>query len=97
MGVEYSPKDLLLGLVEASSNKIGSPVANILTYCYHYDPATNTHSLIVARVMQLGGLVTLLTLGGFMLVMFRHDAKQPALEANRSPLEQRPTGTKLNG
>jgi len=84
MGVEYSPKDLLLGLVEASSNKIGSPVANILTYCYHYDPATNTHSLIVARVMQLGGLVTLLNLGGFMLVMFRHDAKQPAVHANGS-------------
>jgi protein SCO1/2 len=84
MGVEYSPKDLLLGLVEASSNKIGSPVANILTYCYHYDPATNTHSLIVARVMQLGGLVTLLSLGGFMLVMFRHDAKQPAIHADGS-------------
>ena len=38
MGVEYSPKDLLLGLNEASSNRIGSPVDNILTYCYHYDP-----------------------------------------------------------
>jgi protein SCO1 len=75
MGVEYSPKDLRLGLVEASSNKIGSPVDNILTYCYHYDPQTNTHSLIVARVVQLGGAVTLLGLGGFMLVMFRQDAK----------------------
>jgi len=75
MGVEYSPKDLRLGLVEASSNKIGSPVDNILTYCYHYDPQTNTHSLIVARVVQLGGAVTLLGLGGFMLVMFRKDAQ----------------------
>ncbi len=43
MGVEYSPKDMLLGLDEASSNRIGSPVDNILTYCYHYDPTTNTH------------------------------------------------------
>jgi protein SCO1/2 len=76
MGVEYSPKDLRLGLVEASNNRIGSPVDNILTYCYHYDPGTNKHSLIVARVVQLGGLVTVLTLGGFMLVMFRHDARQ---------------------
>jgi protein SCO1/2 len=76
MGVEYSPKDIRLGLVEASNNKIGSPVDNILTYCYHYDPQTNTHSLIVARVVQLGGAVTLLGLGGFMLVMFRQDAKQ---------------------
>jgi len=63
MGVEYSPKDLLLGLNEASSNRIGSPVDNILTYCYHYDPQTNKHSLIVARVVQLGGLMTLLLLG----------------------------------
>lgn len=76
MGVEYSPKDIRLGLVEASKNRIGSPVDNILTYCYHYDPGTNKHSLIVARVVQLGGLVTVVTLGGFMLVMFRRDYKQ---------------------
>ena len=75
LGVEYSPKDVLLGLVEASSNKIGSPVANILTYCYHYDPETNKHSLIVARVVQFGGMVTLAGLGGFMFLMFRRDIK----------------------
>jgi protein SCO1/2 len=75
MGVEYSPKDLLLGLNEASSNRIGSPVDNILTYCYHYDPTTNTHDLIVSRVIQLGGFLTLLLLGGFMFVMFRRDYK----------------------
>jgi protein SCO1/2 len=75
MGVEYSPKDLRLGLAEASSNRIGSPVDNILTYCYHYDPTTNKHSLIVARVVQLGGFITVLTLGGFMLVMFRRDSR----------------------
>ena len=73
LGVEYSPKDLLLGLIDASGNKIGSPVANILTYCYHYDPQTNRHSLIVSRVVQLGGIVTVAGLGGFMFVMFRRD------------------------
>jgi len=75
MGVEFSPKDLLLGLNEASSNRIGSPVENILTYCYHYDPKTNTHDLIIARVVQLGGLLTLVLLGGFMFLMFRRDYK----------------------
>lgn len=75
LGVEYSPKDILLGLIEASGNKIGSPVANILTYCYHYDPQTNKHSLIVARVVQLGGMVTVASLGGFMFVMFRRDIR----------------------
>jgi protein SCO1/2 len=75
LGVEYSPKDMLLGLIEASNNKIGSPVANILTYCYHYDPETNKHSLIVARVVQFGGMVTMAGLGGFMFLMFRRDIK----------------------
>jgi protein SCO1/2 len=73
LGVEYSPKDMLLGLIDASGNKIGSPVANILTYCYHYDPQTNKQSLRVARVVQLGGLITVAGLGGFMFLMFRRD------------------------
>ena len=73
LGVEYSPKDMLLGLIDASGNKIGSPVANILTYCYHYDPQTNRHSLIIARVVQFGGIITVAGLGGFMFLMFRRD------------------------
>ena len=100
MGVEYSPKDLRLGLVEASANRIGSPVDNILTYCYHYDPQTNKHSLIVARVVQLGGLVTLFTLGGFMLVMFRRDSRaDDGTDGNGTNRTNRTsgTGTKVNG
>ncbi|MGA3010328.1 MAG: SCO family protein [Terracidiphilus sp.] len=93
MGVEYSPKDLLLGLNEASSNRIGSPVDNILTYCYHYDPETNKHSLIVARVVQLGGLMTVLMLGGFMGVMFRKDYRQEHPPATRGPGKD----SKVNG
>ncbi len=94
MGVEYSPKDLRLGLAEASSNRIGSPVDNILTYCYHYDPATNKHSLIVARVVQLGGLVTVLSLGGFMLVMFRRDSRG---QKNNSSSNGKSGTGKVNG
>jgi protein SCO1 len=75
LGVEYSPKDIMLGLIEASGNKIGSPVANILTYCYHYDPQKNTHSIRVVRVVQLGGMVTVVSLGSFMFVMFRRDVR----------------------
>ena len=99
MGVEYSPKDLRLGLVEASANRIGSPVDNILTYCYHYDPQTNKHSLIVARVVQLGGLVTVGTLGGFMLVMFRRDVRQQdsRIDAENPDAEKPGTGPKVNG
>ena len=78
LGVEYSPKDLMLGLVEASHNTIGSPVDNILTYCYRYDPKLNRHSLVIARIVQAGCMLTFLSLGSFMVVSFRRDFKQAA-------------------
>jgi protein SCO1/2 len=75
LGVEFSPKDIQLGLVEASHGQIGSPVDNILTYCYRYDPQLNRHSLIIARIVQAGCLLTMLLLGGFMVINFRRDVK----------------------
>ncbi len=78
LGVEYSPRDVQLGLVEASHNTIGTPVDNILTYCYRYDPKLNTHSLVVARIVQAGCMLTFLCLGSFMVVSFRRDFKQAA-------------------
>ncbi|MGA8940288.1 MAG: SCO family protein, partial [Acidobacteriaceae bacterium] len=75
LGVEYSPKDVLLGLVDASGNRIGSPVANILTYCYRYDPQIDKHSLMVVRAVQLGGIVTVASLGSFIFLMFRRDIR----------------------
>ena len=93
LGVEYSPKDVLLGLIDASGNKIGSPVANILTYCYHYDPQNNKHSLIVARVVQVGGMFTVLSLGSFMFVMFRRDIKQGQDRDHDDEKDFSPTGS----
>ena len=78
LGVEYSPRDVRMGLVEASHNTIGTPVDNILTYCYRYDPKLNRHSLVVARIVQMGCLLTFLGLGSFILVSFRRDFKQSA-------------------
>lgn len=75
LGVEYSPQDLRLGLIEASHNKIGTPVDTILTYCYRYDPTLNKHSLLIARIVQAGCLLTVLILGTYLLVMFRRDIK----------------------
>jgi protein SCO1 len=75
LGVEYGPQELRLGLIDASHNTIGSPVDNILTYCYRYDPKLNRHSLVIARIVQAGCMLTVLCLGGFMLVSFGRDFK----------------------
>lgn len=74
-GVEFPTKDLRLALVQASQNKIGNVVDQILLYCYHYDAAAGKYGLIVTRVLRLAGIATIVILGGFMLVMFRRDAK----------------------
>ncbi len=89
MGVEYSPKDMRLGLVEASDNHIGSPVDNILTYCYHYDPADQQALADRCARRATGRFLTVILLGGFMLIMFRRDYRQ-AHDATAS-------GTKVNG
>ena len=73
-GVEYSPKDLRLGLVEASQNKIGNLADAILLYCYHYDPATGKYGAVIMRVLRLAGVATMLFLGGFIVLMLRRES-----------------------
>ena len=70
-GVEFAPKDLRLGLIQASQNKIGTVVDQVLLYCYHYDPDTGKYGAIISRVLQLAAGATVLILGAFLLVMFR--------------------------
>ena len=72
-GIEYPPKDLRLGLVEASKNKIGNLTDQILLYCYHYDPATGRYGSVVIGSMRALALATLLSLGGFIVLMLRRD------------------------
>jgi len=75
LGVEYAPKDLQLGLVEAANGKIGSPVDDILTYCYRYNPLLNRHDLLIARIVQAGCLLTVLLLGTYMVINLRRDIR----------------------
>jgi len=76
-GVTYPSRDLRLGLVDASEGRIGSPVDQVLLFCYHYDPHTGKYGLIVSRVLQLSGLATILIGGLGLLILFR--GHQPAL------------------
>jgi protein SCO1 len=77
-GVEFAPKDLRLGLIQASENKIGTVVDQVLLYCYHYDPDTGKYGAIVSRVLQLAAGATVLILGTFLVVMFRMDPTKAA-------------------
>lgn len=70
-GIDFPPKDLRLGLIQASKDKIGTVVDEVLLYCYHYDPDAGRYSALIGRVLQVAGGITVLVLGSFILVMFR--------------------------
>ena len=72
-GIEFSPRDLRLGLVEAAEGKIGTPIDQLLLFCYHYDPVTGKYGLFVTNLVRVGGLITVITLGGFILWMLRRE------------------------
>jgi protein SCO1/2 len=75
-GIEYAPRDVRLGLVEASAGKIGSAVDQILLLCFHYDPAAGKYGLVIMRVVQVSGLMTMLVLGSYIFTMLRRERKQ---------------------
>jgi protein SCO1/2 len=81
-GVEYSPKELRLALVESSQGKIGSVVDQLLLYCYHYDPANGRYGAIVMNLVRIGGALTVLLLGGFILLMRREEKLHPPMEGH---------------
>jgi len=75
-GVEYAPRDLRLGLIESSANKIGSPVDQLLLYCYHYDPATGTYGAAVMKIMRIAGVITVLAI---VAMLFALKGRKPQL------------------
>jgi protein SCO1/2 len=75
-GIYYPSRDLRLGLVEASANKIGSPVDEVLLFCCRYDPATGRYGMVISRIIQISGLITVLCIGGMILALSR--SRKPA-------------------
>jgi protein SCO1/2 len=83
-GVEFSPKDLRLGLVQASQNKIGNVADQVLLYCYHYDPRSGKYGAVISNILRLAGVATMLILGTFVFIMFRADARGAHKEQRRT-------------
>jgi protein SCO1/2 len=81
-GVDFPPKDLRMGLVEASQGKIGNAVDAVLLYCYHYNPETGKYGAMVANILRLAAAATILLLGGLLFILWRLDLSVP-----RRPLE----------
>src|SRR5579859_2270494 len=72
-GVDYPPKDLRMGLVEASQGKIGNAVDAVLLYCYHYNPESGKYGAMVGNILRLAAAATIHLLGGLLFILWRLD------------------------
>jgi len=85
-GIEYAPRDLKLGLVEASAGKIGSAVDKLTLYCFHYDPTTGKYGPAIMNIMRLTGVVTVAGLVVLIWVLQRRRRRD-------EPEQKRPMST----
>ncbi|MEA2625348.1 MAG: hypothetical protein QOD06_1393 [Candidatus Binatota bacterium] len=77
-GIEYSARDLRLGLVEASQGKIGSIADQLLLFCFHYDPSTGRYSSVALGLVRMGGVLTVVGLVAFVAVLRRRENERHA-------------------
>jgi protein SCO1/2 len=77
-GIDYAPRDLRLGLIEASQRRIGTPVDQILLYCFHYDPKVGRYGAVVMNMVRVGGVAAVLILSTFLAIMWRRDSRRAA-------------------
>ena len=70
-GIDYSPRDLKLGVMESAENRVGNAADQMLLYCYHYDPATGKYGLAILSIIRIGAVLTLLGMGAMGFVFWR--------------------------
>lgn len=84
-GIEFNPSDLRLGLVEASGNRIGTPVDQLLLLCYHFDPTTGKYTGLVMTALRVAGVLTVLALAGSVYLLSRRSGT-PGSPTGPAPL-----------
>jgi len=86
-GMEFAPRDLRFALIEASENRIGNVVDQVLLFCYHYDPATGQYGAAIMNILRLAAVLTFVGIAGLVLGLLRRERAGRA-----SPLMPRPAG-----
>ncbi len=84
-GIDFAPRDLRLGLIEASQNRIGSIVDQVLLFCYHYDPVTGKYGFVILTSLRILGVLFVLGLVGYVVMMVRRERTLPTRSDTKHP------------
>jgi protein SCO1/2 len=76
-GIDYPPRDVRLGLIESTQDKLGTAVDSLLLYCYHYNPAIGRYSSAVFNILRLAAGATLIGLVTLVVMLRRRENRQP--------------------
>ena len=87
-GYPFQASDLRLAIVEASDGAIGSLTDRLWLLCYGYDPEQGAYTAAVGTALKAGGGLTVLALGGFVLVMLARERGSSSAERG-SPEERK--------
>lgn len=79
-GYDYPAKQMKLALLDASQGRVAQSIGDrVLHFCFQFDPKAGAYTLQAFRVMQLGGIVTLVFLatlvGGLLFVERRRRSR----------------------
>jgi protein SCO1/2 len=83
-GIEFNPRDVKLGLLEAGRGKIGDPVDKLLLYCFHYDPDSESYVVFASNVMRVGGAITLALLALLLGALWWRDHRHATSHKSRT-------------
>jgi protein SCO1 len=84
-GIDYAPRDLRLGIVEAADRKIASPIDSVLLYCFHYDPATGKYGWVVLNIVRAAGILTVIGMVSLWIVLRRQERRHAFARASELP------------
>ena len=77
-GIDFAPKDLKFGLMESAESRVGTPVDQLMLYCYHYDPSTGKYGLAILSIIRVAAVATLIGMGVMGFVFWRRNKRKAA-------------------
>lgn len=78
LGLEYSPRDVRLALIEAGDGTVGSVIDQVQFLCFQYDPTSGKYGLAVMRILRIGGILTVLGIASYLFIALRRESRENA-------------------
>lgn len=82
-GIDYSPRDVKLGIMESAQSKVGTVADELMLYCFHYDPSTGKYGFQILSALRLAAIATVVGMGLMGFVFWRrnksrHSSEEPS-------------------